>query len=292
MIIWLASYPKSGNTWIRTIIGQIVNNNFDTNEVFKKSKDIELYPSKKHFQDLDDDFNLSVYPQEKKKLIFEKTALNWDLSQLRVNINDDIKIFKTHNMLCKLDIRGKSCSFTNLKNCLGVIHVVRDPRNVFTSIKNHFSFKDDDAAYKFITNENQSIGLDENKIPQLLSSWKNHYNSWKRFPKNRLLIKYENLIKDPRKETLNIIKYLNQFYNISISDDNINKIVNNASFMSLRNLEENGLFDENAVSRHTGEKKIFFNLGPQNDWKKLLKSKVAINLQNIFCSEMKELGYL
>lgn len=66
MIIWLASYPKSGNTWIRTIIGQIVNNNFDTNEVFKKSKDIELYPSKKHFQDLDDDFNLSVYPQEKK----------------------------------------------------------------------------------------------------------------------------------------------------------------------------------------------------------------------------------
>ena len=145
-------------------------------------------------------------------------------------------------MLCKLDILGKSCSFTNLKNCLGVIHVVRDPRNVFTSIKNHFSFKDDDAAYKFITNENQSIGLDENKIPQLLSSWNNHYNSWKRFPKNRLLIKYENLIKDPRRETLNIIKYLNQFYNISISDDNINKIVNNASFMNLKNVEENGLF--------------------------------------------------
>tara|TARA_X000000950_G_C13909412_1_gene658332 strand:+ start:81 stop:272 length:192 start_codon:yes stop_codon:yes gene_type:complete len=28
MIIWLASYPKSGNTWVRTIIGQILNNNF------------------------------------------------------------------------------------------------------------------------------------------------------------------------------------------------------------------------------------------------------------------------
>ena len=66
MIIWLASYPKSGNTWIRTIIGQIINNNFDSNDVFKESKNIELYPSKKFFFDLDNDFNLSVFPKEKK----------------------------------------------------------------------------------------------------------------------------------------------------------------------------------------------------------------------------------
>ena len=67
MIIWLASYPKSGNTWIRTIIGQIINNNFDSNDVFKESKSIGLYPSKKFFRDLDNHFNLSVFPQEKKK---------------------------------------------------------------------------------------------------------------------------------------------------------------------------------------------------------------------------------
>ena len=291
MIIWLASYPKSGNTWIRTIIGQIINNNFDSNEVFEKSQDIELYPKKKFFKDLDDDFNISVFPQEKKKLIFEKTALNWEVSQSRININEDIKIFKTHNMLCKLNINGKSCSFTNLNNCLGVIHIVRDPRNVFTSLKNHFTLNDDDSAFKFITNNNQAIGSDENEIPQLLSSWKNHYNSWKRFPKNNLLIKYEDLIKDPKKEISKIIKYLDEFYDISISDDNINKIINNSSFKSLKNLEENGFFDENSVNIYTNKKKKFFYLGPQNDWKSLLEKKMTINLQNIFYNEMKELGY-
>tara|TARA_E500000178_G_scaffold175128_1_gene174116 strand:+ start:361 stop:1239 length:879 start_codon:yes stop_codon:yes gene_type:complete len=292
MIIWLASYPKSGNTWIRTIIGQIINNNFDSNDVFKESKNIELYPSKKFFFDLDNDFNLSVFPKEKKKLIFKKTAINWSVSQSRININEEIKIFKTHNMLCKLNIDGKFCSFTDLNNCLGVIHIVRDPRNVFTSLKNHFSVKNDDTAFKFITNDNQSIGLDENNIPQLLSSWKNHYNSWKRFPNNNLLIKYENLIKDPIKEISNLIKYLDQFYDISISDDEINKIIENSSFKSLKNLEENGFFDENSVNRHTKEKISFFNLGPQNDWKNLLQKKMIINLQNAFSSEMKELGYL
>ena len=292
MIIWLASYPKSGNTWIRTIIGQIINNNFDSNDVFKESKSIGLYPSKKFFRDLDNHFNLSVFPQEKKKIIFKKTALNWDTSQSRINISKDIKIFKTHNMLCKLNIDGKLCSFTGLDNCLGVIHIVRDPRNVFTSLKNHFSFKDDDSAFRFITNDNQSIGLDENNIPQLLSSWKNHYNSWKRFPNNNLLIKYEDLIRDPKKEITKLIKYLDQFYDILISDDNINKIINNSSFKNLKNLEENGFFDENSVNKHTNEKKKFFNLGPQNDWKGLLHKKTITNLQNIFNSEMKELGYL
>ena len=35
MIIWLASYPKSGNTWVRVIINQIINNNLKKeNEVF------------------------------------------------------------------------------------------------------------------------------------------------------------------------------------------------------------------------------------------------------------------
>ncbi len=292
MIIWLASYPKSGNTWIRTIIGQVINNNFERNEVFKEAKNIELYPSKKFFFDLDNDFNLSVFPNEKKKIIFKKTALNWDISQTRLNINEDIKIFKTHNMLCKFTIEGKSCSFTDLNNSLGVIHIVRDPRNVFTSLKNHFSIKDDDTAFKFITNDNQSIGLDENYIPQLLSSWKNHYKSWKRYPKNNLLIRYEDLINDPKKEILKLLKYLSQFYNISISSENINKIIYNSSFKSLKNLEENGFFDENSVSSLTKEKNKFFNLGPQNDWKDLLPKKIIANLQDTFYSEMKELGYL
>ena len=70
MILWLASYPKSGNTWVRTIIGQLINNNYDSSKVFEKSKDIRLYPSKIDFKDLDDDFKVNTYLPELKKKNF------------------------------------------------------------------------------------------------------------------------------------------------------------------------------------------------------------------------------
>ena len=81
MIIWLASYPKSGNTWVRTIIGQILNNNFDNEKIFDSSKKIRLYPSKIDFIDLDDDFKNTVFNNDIKKVIFDKTAINWINSQ-------------------------------------------------------------------------------------------------------------------------------------------------------------------------------------------------------------------
>ena len=47
MIIWLASYPKSGNTWVRTIINQIIFNDVkSTTEVFDNLSRIRRYPSK------------------------------------------------------------------------------------------------------------------------------------------------------------------------------------------------------------------------------------------------------
>ena len=153
MILWLASYPKSGNTWVRTIIGQLFHKNLENTEVFEKSKNIRLYPSKIDFMDLDEDFKLKKFPQEKKKIIFDKTAINWIKSQSILNLTKDIKILKTHNMLCKLNINNKDTSFTDLDNSIGVIHIVRDPRNVITSLINHFSFENENQALRFLKNE-------------------------------------------------------------------------------------------------------------------------------------------
>ena len=292
MIIWLASYPKSGNTWLRTIIGQILNNNFDKQKVFETSKIIRLYPSKSDFVNLDDDFKHVIFPEEKKKIIFNKTAMNWQVSQNKINLNGKTNIFKTHNMLCKLNIDNKFYSFTNLENTTGVIHIVRDPRNVISSLINHFSFENEVSALEFMINENQTLGLKENEIPQFLSSWKNHFNSWKKFPKNNLLIKYENLIKDPSIEVKKLINYLKKFYKISISEDYIDKIILNSSFDNLKNLEKKGLFNENALNKKTGEVKNFFNLGADNNWSKMLKDSTVNQIEKNFNEEMKELNYI
>ena len=292
MIIWLASYPKSGNTWVRTILGQILNNDFDNEKIFETSKKIRVYPSKIDFINLDQDFQNTVFPDDMKKVIFDKTAINWIKSQNEINTNKKINIFKTHNMLCKLKIQNKFYSFTSIENTIGVIHIVRDPRNVISSLVNHFSFEHTDLALKFMLNENQTMGLEDNKIPQLLSSWKNHYNSWKSFPKNYFLIKYENLTNDPKKEVKKIIDYLNNFLSIRISEDNLNKIISNSSFENLKNLEAKGLFNENAKNKKTGEVKDFFNLGKKNNWKNILDKNIINKLEKKFYNEMKELGYM
>ena len=292
MIIWLASYPKSGNTWVRTIIGQILNNNFDNEKIFDSSKKIRLYPSKIDFIDLDDDFKNTVFNNDIKKVIFDKTAINWINSQNNLNTKKKFNIFKTHNMLCKLKIQNKLHSFTNTENSIGVIHIVRDPRNVVSSLVNHFSFESTHLALKFMLNENQTMGIEDNKIPQFLSSWKNHYNSWKRFPKNYFLIKYENLIEDPKKEVKKIIEYLNNFFSIHISDDNLGKVISNSSFENLKYLEAKGLFDESAKNKKTGQVKNFFNLGKKNNWKHMLDKNILNELEKNFKKEMKELGYI
>ena len=291
MIIWLASYPKSGNTWLRTIISQLLYKNLNDEEVLEESRKIRLYPSKIDFLDLDEDFKLPVYPDEKKKLILDKTVINWEASQSKLNLDKKLRILKTHNMLCRLKIKNDFYTFTNLENTLGVIHIVRDPRNIFTSLVNHFSFESDEKALEFIFNDNQTVGIEENTIPQLLSSWNNHYNSWKRFPKNNILIKYENLILDPKKEILKLTQYLRQFFVLSYSDNELDQILHNSSFENLKNLEEKGLFKENALNKDNVTKKFFY-LGKKNDWKKLLDKKVSEALEKNFKKEMLELGYL
>jgi len=292
MIIWLASYPKSGNTWLRSILGQFFEKDFNEDKVFEKSKKIRLYPSNIDYLKIDDVFKSKVYLQEQKKQILDKTIINWSLSQSMINLNNKINFFKTHNMLCKIKINDKPYSFTNLENTIGVIHIVRDPRNIFTSLKNHFGLTEDKDVLRFMLDEDLTIGLDENKVPQLISSWNNHYNSWKKFPKNNILIKYEDLLFDTKNQILRLINYVNNFSKISVSDHDLGKIVTNSSFENLKRLEDKGMFDENSINRITGESKVFFNMGAKNDWKILLDNKSRYLIEEKFKHEMTELGYL
>ena len=106
------------------------------------------------------------------------------------------------------------------------------------------------------------------------------------------MIKYENLLEDPKKEVKKMIDYLNNFFSVKVSEHNLSKIISNSSFENLKNLEDKGLFNENAKDKKTGEVKNFFNLGKKNNWKQILKKKIINNLEKNFHNEMKELGYM
>ena len=293
MIVWIASYPKSGNTWVRTIINQIIFNDLKKKDsVFDDLSRIRRYPSKIDMSEIPALPNSSSFNNQQKKEIIDFTIKNWAISQKRINQNNKTNILKTHNMLCNLNLDGKNYSFTDLNNTIGVIHIVRDPRNVVTSVKNHFSLNTEEESVAMICDKFNWTGLYNNEVPQLLSSWNNHYNSWKRFPKNYLLVKYEDMISDTKKEIFKIVDFLSSYFEFNESENIIDEIIKNTSFENLKDLENKGKFKGNSLNKMTGKKNTFFNLGPKNNWKNLLKKENITKIEKIFAKEMSELGYL
>ena len=113
MIIWVASYPKSGNTWIRSIISSLVYTKdgiFD----FPSIKKIDQYPQRRFFEYFTQDYN-NIHEIKK----------HWITSQERINLDTKIKFFKTHHLNCKID----NYPFTNKKCTKATIYIIRDPRS-------------------------------------------------------------------------------------------------------------------------------------------------------------------
>ena len=286
MIIWLASYPKSGNTWVRSFLSSLIySNNGDVD--FESMKKISQYPLRSHFKGISNNID-NMY----------SISENWINSQNVINSDKKIKFMKTHHVMCNF---GKN-SFTNFKNTFGVIQIVRDPRNVITSILNFFSKKNYLEAKEFIFDEKKIIGINlalrkqenvtNNQIITLISSWKTHYNSWKTFNKNYLLIKYENLISDPENEFGKIRLYLKKNLNLTFSDEKFYNSIKSNLFLNLKKLENKNGFFENEISNEDKKYKNFFNLGPNNDYKKFLDKKIVDEIEKVFKIEMKELGYI
>ena len=285
MIVWLASYPKSGNTWVRSFISSLIfTNNGDAD--FNAMQKISQYPRRSHFTSLIE--NLED---------LNSLSENWIPSQKLINLDKKIRFFKTHHVMCNF---GKN-SFTNYENTFGVIQIVRDPRNVITSLLNFFNKTNYDEAKQFIFDEKKIIGINlakpnqeklkDNNIITLISSWKTHYNSWKNFKKNYLLIKYESLINEPNREFGKIRHYLETNLDLHFSDEKFNYAMEANSFLNLKKIENTKGFSENSIM--TSSKKVnFFNLGPENDYNNFLDKKTKASIENVFFNEMKELNYI
>ena len=289
MIIWLASYPKSGNTWLRAILHQIIIKKKNNHETWLSNlhKLVDTYPKIEHFKNL-----TSVLINESDFLNKNEIIKNWDKSQKKLNSDKKLRLLKTHNMLCSINIDQHNHSFTNEDNTLGVIHVVRDPRNVITSVKNHFFLQTYDEALEFLTNASRWSGIKNGEIPHFISSWEHHFESWALFPKNYILFKYEDILDNPEKQIKRLIEYLQKFIKIDCDKETINQIINDTNFENLKNLEKKGNFLENAVNAETKDKANFFNLGPKNDYKKLLDKNIQNEIENKFENTMKKLNYL
>ena len=272
MIIWIASYPKSGNTWLRSFLSMYLNNtenDFNFNLLGK----IKSFP------------NTNLLRKFKIDGInFIEIAKKWIDMQEYINLNDEVTYLKTHNLFCTLENKYK---FTNKQNTIGMIYIVRDPRDIVVSYTNHFNKKNFEETFKTLkTNFNYEI---KNNVKiSLMGSWADHYNSWKNFNiSEKIIIKYENMVEDPVATFTKIIIYLNKIYGLKVDQKKIIKCTEKTKFETLQNLEKKEGFKEKP-----NNVKNFFRKGKVGEWKDVLDKNLKYDIEKIFFREMQELGYV
>ena len=283
MILWIASYPKSGNTWLRALISSYF---YSQDGIYDEKfiKLIDQFPTRKFLKS----FNYN-------KTIVGDTSKFWIKAQEKINQDKKIRFFKTHNIFGKVN----SFDFTNSSNSLGAIYIVRDPRNVITSIKNHYDLNDD-KALKWMTNKNNYI-YDVEKVNQVgygdfqfISSWDINYKSWKvqkRIPVK--FVKYEDLAEQTFSVVLEIIEFIHKLTNNSnkINKNKLKNALNSTTFDKLKKKEKISGFSEAVSSLTRNEKITFFNLGPKNNWRKILNEDLKNRINQVFQKNLKELSY-
>ena len=285
MIIWIASYPKSGNTWVRSFLGHY----------FFSKKDDFSFDNLKYIPN----FNISNFIEDRKLI-----KNNLDMTKLwlpvQKHINEKIKknlFFKTHN--ANININGNN--FTDGSVSSGCIYVVRDPRNIITSYKN-FENRSYESMMRFMLDDKSFLFSDETTFKkfgikgiEVICSWSIHYNSWfcnkQKIP--ICLVKYEDLVSNPLKEFKKIFQFLkkiNNEENTKFDEKRALHIINEISFENLKKKELKDGFVENNVRRD--QKNIFFNQGKANQWEKLLPKNIRTKIEKAFEKEMLELDYL
>jgi len=282
MIIWIASYPKSGNTWVRALLAYYF---FSRKETFNFNL-LKNIPN----------FNVTDFIDEESPLKDNEDIIkNWIPVQQFIHKKFERNLFfKTHNVCTTKD----GHKFTDNNVSAGCIYIIRDPRNVITSYKNF-----ENQAYEKIL---QNILDDKNFLLsnkstfekfgirgiEIISSWAEHYNSWihNKYNIPICLIKYEDLLKDPTQEFIKIfdfLKKINQETKTEIDRKRLEKTVLETSFENLRKLELEFGFDEKQK-----RKVNFFNQGRENNWTQILPKNISLEIEKKFATEMKELGYL
>ena len=284
MFIWLASYPKSGNTLVRSLLASYF---FSKDGVynFDLIKNILQFPTSKLFQNIDIDIT------NEKEVI-----ANYIRAQQSINKKDSTQFLKTHSYLFNIE----NNAFTDLNNSLGVIYIVRDPRNVVTSLANHSSISIEESANylidKWYFGGNLNNFNDAMRTRLYTGTWATNYKSWKSFKSQGryLLIKYEDLTNKKEEILIKILKFIYKLNkkNFELDKIKLKNVIDTTSFERMKALENEFGFNESKTEKMTGKKIPFFNLGKKNDWKKMISLEIKDKIENAFKEEMKELGYL
>lgn len=271
-ITWLASYPKSGSTWVRMFLNAFITK-FPLN-----------LNSAYQFVSLDSDPALlqMLSPMSLDTLTTNEQFLYRPAMLLNILKTSRTKrvCLKTHN--AKIAVDGLPVIPLSLSDA--AIYLVRDPRDVCISLSKHMNYTIDETI-EFMNNIKQGI-TSEHHVTDLLLTWSKHVESWTSSNTNLdcLMVKYEDLLDDEEKYFIDILEFL-QLTNFEDFSSRFEFAMKESSFESLQNYEKEDGFIES-----TGHS-TFFRVGKSGQWKNVLTRIQVDKIKSDHGPMMGEFGY-
>lgn len=275
-IFWLASYPKSGNTWFRIVLSQLLQGSSTLS----------------HINDMDSILGSPMVANRgwmNKALGFDSAKLSDDeLDQLRpgaysahaASLQRPAYI-KVHDAYTFVD---ENQPLFPGKGCLGAIYFIRNPLDVAISMGHHVKCPLDWSIH-MMSNPAFEVplpGQRDKQLRQKLLSWSLHAESWTLLPDFPVLVlRYEDMLTNP---LLTFSKALH-FLNLDFTQDQLQQAIQNASFEKLQAFENQFGFRERADGP-------FFRKGIAGDWINTLNDAQISLIVEAHAKTMQQFGYL
>jgi len=260
-IVWLASYPKSGNTWLRAFLTAIYNPDLtlDINKLW-----INLnFASRQIFEGYT---NLNSYELDITTIDNLKPEVYSQLSQKH---QDDRIYIKIHEHLHH-NTEGKP--IIPIDDTYKVIYLIRNPLDIIVSFAHHTNYTIDKVLKIMCSDYNLGGSIEDFAIPSMLheslSDWSTHVKSWVDNPElDVVVVRYEDLLSNKKSSFARIIKELG----IERTNSQLERAIEASSFENLQNQEKKNKFVEK-----NPKSDMFFRSGRVGDWQRHL-SRDQIN---------------
>ena len=272
-IWWLASYPKSGSTWIRMFVNCALTRfpvNLNAQYQYCLGDNFgNLYQASS---------SMPLNTMGVREVIYLRPAAL--INALSLASGRDVCL-KTHH--ANEAIEGIQMCPDKLSK--GALYVVRDPRDVVLSFAKHMGQTVDEAVAS-MCNENMTIRPRNNLLFHYLSSWSQHVRSWltDENPIKTACVRYEDMLKDPDRVFWDILAALG--LREHVDEVSYRFALEQTRFENLQTVEQTTGFRELG-----GKQTKFFNVGKSGRWRSELTESQVACIEQQHAEMMQELGY-
>jgi len=274
-IFWIASYPKSGNTWMRIFLENFLSDQEEPVSINELSH-VLTSCSRSMFDD--------TVGIESSDLTMDEIDLLRPLVYEHIAAKTDKRIFMKIHDAYSLNCNGKP--LIPEKATAGVVYIIRNPLDVAVSYAGHFGCNYDTAVSRMSDPMNTLVRHDQyitHQFRQKLMSWSEHVMGWMESGLPLHVVRYEDMRQDPLRTFEKVLTFLNLEYSL----DKIKKAIDFSSFNALKHQEKSLGFKERPLTSAS-----FFRNGETGSWKTSLNSHQIEKTVKDHRGIMFQLGYL